>query len=172
MIEVLDPLASQPGVILAALISDDGVPVAVPGTKVESAGSESCALSDSDALAAMCAGWLDELTDCMSLLSCDAPRRVVLRAARGSLLLLRTSGAVLLVVLEPGLGPEELWLPMEGVAARIQRILRGMGEAAVSETISDLEPPSPFPKRADTTATESPTASLEKGLSGGDPQGN
>ena len=171
MIEVLDPLASQPGVILAALISDDGVPVAVPGTKVDS-GSEAGALSDSDALAAMCAGWLDELTDSMSLLSCDAPRRVVLRAARGSLLLLRTSGAVLLVVLEPGLGPEELWLPMEGVAARIQRILRGMGEAAVPETIGDLEPPSPLPKRADTTVSESPANSLEKGLSGGDPQGN
>lgn len=172
MIEVLDPLAAQPGVILAALISDDGVPVAIPGTRVDSIGCESTALGDSDALAAMCAGWLDELTDSMSLLSCDAPRRVVLRAARGTLLLLRTSGAVLLVVLEPGLGPEELWLPMEGVAARIQRILRGMGEAAVSETISDLEPPSPLPKRTDTTAKASPKASLEKKQSGGDPQGN
>jgi len=172
MIEVLDPLATQPGVILAALISDDGVPVAVPGTKVDSSSSEGCALSDADALAAMCAGWLDELNDSMTLLSCDAPRRVVLRAARGSLLLLRTSGAVLLVVLEPGLGPDELWLPMEGVAARIQRILRGMGETAVAETINDLEPPSPLPKRAGTTATESPMTSLEKRSSGGDPQGN
>ena len=100
----------QPGVILAALISDDGVPVAVPGTKVDSAESERCVLSDSDALAAMCAGWLDELNDSMALLSCDGPRRVVLRAARGSLLLLRTSGAVLLVVLEPGLGPDRFIL--------------------------------------------------------------
>ena len=172
MIEVLDPLASQPGVILAALISDDGVPVAVPGTKVDAAGADGGALGDADALAAMCAGWLDELTESMSLLSCDAPRRVVMRAARGSLLLLRTSGAVLLVVLEPGLGPDELWLPMEGVAARIQRILRGMGEATATDSVSDLEPPSPLPKQADTTPSESPAASLNFGQTDGDPQGN
>jgi predicted regulator of Ras-like GTPase activity (Roadblock/LC7/MglB family) len=109
-------------------------------------GSEHASFGDPDALAALSAGWLDELSTSVGLLSCDAPRRVVLRAARGTLLLLRTSGAVLLVVLEAGLGPDELWLPMEGVVARIQRILRGMGESNAHE-LEDLQPPSPLPKR-------------------------
>ncbi|MFT5286120.1 MAG: putative regulator of Ras-like GTPase activity (Roadblock/LC7/MglB family) [Planctomycetota bacterium] len=172
MIELLDPLVTQPGVILAALISDDGVPVAVPGKKVGGEGLEAGGVADSNALAAICAGWMDELTERVSLLSCDAPRRVVLRATRATLLLLRTSGAVLLVVLEPGLGPDELWLPMEGVAARIQRILRGMGDSAVAESMGDIEPPSPFPKEMDTTVTESPSVDLEVGQNGGSPQGN
>jgi len=172
VIEVLDPLVIQPGVLLAALISDDGVPVAVPGMKSDVDGMECGAFGDSEALAAICAGWIDELSQSVALLSCDAPRRVVLRAARGTLLLLRTSGAVLLVVLEPGLGPDELWLPMEGVAARIQRILRGMGETPVSEVVGEHEPPSPLPNREDTTETESPVPGLELGQGGGDSAGN
>ena len=53
----------------------------------------------------------------------------MLRAAHGTLLMLPAAGAVLVVVLEGGLGPEQLWLPMEGAAARIQRHLRGMGSS-------------------------------------------
>lgn len=161
MIDVLEPLAQQPGVLLAALVSSDGVPVAVPGSRA-SRSDEHGAFADSDALAALSAAWLDELSSSVGLLSCDSPRRVVLRAARGTLLLLRTSGAVLLVMLEAGLGPDELWLPMEGVAARIQRILRGMGEPS----ISDAEPPSALPGWAQTEDRILPTTSAEFGRGG------
>lgn len=142
MIEVLDPLAQQPGVILAALVSSDGVPVAVPGMRRTGSEEQQGSFGDPEALAALSAGWLNDLTGSLGLLSCDSPRRVVLRAARGTLLLLRTAGSVLLVMLEAGLGPDELWLPMEGVAARIQRILRGMGEPAPK----DSEPEGALPK--------------------------
>lgn len=145
MIEVLEPLALQPGVLFASLVSTDGVPVAVPGTRAMRS-EEHALFRDAEAMAALTAGWLDELSSSLGLLSCDAPRRVVLRAARGTLLLLRTSGAVLLVMIEVGLGPDELWLPMEGVAARIQRILRGMGETSVAE---QLDPPGALPGGSD-----------------------
>jgi predicted regulator of Ras-like GTPase activity (Roadblock/LC7/MglB family) len=144
VIQVLEPLAQQPGVLLAALVSSDGVPVAVPGSS-PTRSDEHGTFGDAEALAALSAGWLADLTSSLGLLSCDSPRRVVLRAARGTLLLLRTSGAVLLVMLEAGLGPDELWLPMEGVAARIQRILRGMGELPAT----DAEPPGALPRTSD-----------------------
>ncbi len=160
MIEVLEPLAQLPGVLLVALVSHDGVPVAVPGAPA-SGNDENLAFGDTEALAALSAGWLNELSESLGLLSCDSPRRVVLRAARGTLLLLRTSGAVLLVVLEAGLGPDELWLPMEGSVARIQRILRGMGEAS-----ADAGPPSALPREPETQRT---SLSLESG--GEEPSG-
>lgn len=169
MIEVLEPLTQQPGVLLAALISADGVPVAMPGARAVAV--EHARFGDSEALAALSAGWLDELTTSLGLLSCDAPRRVVLRAARGTLLLLRTSGAVLLVVLEAGLGPDELWLPMEGAVARIQRILRGMGQTVRSEEsvpADDPEPPGPLPREVESEDCELPTNGQEAGHPGDD----
>jgi predicted regulator of Ras-like GTPase activity (Roadblock/LC7/MglB family) len=163
VIEVLQPLTQQPGVLLAALVSSDGVPVAAPGSRaIRERSAEHASFGDPEALAALSAGWLDELTTSVGLLSCDAPRRVVLRAARGTLLLLRTSGAVLLVVLEAGLGPDALWLPMEGVVARIQRILRGMGEDYAHE-LEDLQPPSPLPKRAGPEERELPMSGSQAG---------
>jgi len=36
----------------------------------------------------------------------------------------------MVVVLDRGTGADALWLPMEGVAARIQRVLRAMGDGA------------------------------------------
>ena len=170
MIEVLEPLTQQPGVLLAALISSDGVPVAMPGARANHDGAaEHARFGDSEALAALSAGWLDELASSVGLLSCDAPRRVVLRAARGTLLLLRTSGAVLLVVLEAGLGPDELWLPMEGAVARIQRILRGMGQSSRSNESDDSsEPPSLLPGREEEAECELPTSGQEAGHPGED----
>ncbi len=165
MIDVLEPLAQLPGVLLAALVSSDGVPVAVPGSRTR--GEDHGPSADPEALAALSAAWLDELSSSVALLSCDSPRRVVLRAARGTLLLLRTSGAVLLVMLEAGLGPDALWLPMEGVAARIQRILRGMGEPSVS----DAEPPGALPGWASTDDCEPPTTGVELGREGQDSAG-
>ena len=168
MIEALQPLTQQPGVLLAALVSSDGVPVAAPGSRAMCEGSgEHAGFGDPEALAALSAGWLDELTTSVGLLSCNAPRRVVLRAARGTLLLLRTSGAVLLVVLEAGLGPDELWLPMEGAVARIQRLLRGMGDSQAQQ-LEDPQPPSPLPRRDDFIECERPIGGRQAGPAGDD----
>ena len=156
MIEIIEPLANVPGVRMAALVTEDGVPVAVPGRHVSEASSPAGAAFDENALAALSAGWLAELTRAAGGLSWGTPRRAVLRAARGTLLILRTSGAVLLVVLEGGLGPEELWLPMEGVAARIRRVMRGISSAGEGGPTDG--PPPALPSRASSegAAPESP----------------
>ena len=159
MKEILEPLSQLPGVRVAALITHDGVPVALPGVEAAELARtegrrEGAPYSDADALAALSAGLLDELARGIALLSGPAPRRVVLKGARGTLIMLQTSGAVLLVVLKAGLAPEELRLPMEGAAARIQRVLRGMGGLA---SVPDPSPPSALPKReADPVETNEP----------------
>ncbi len=142
MIDAIQPLADLPGVTVAALVSDDGVPVAMPGRSLREGSDPNGPCSDRDALAALSAGWMDELTRAVGGLSWDAPRRVVMRAARGTLLMLRTTRTVLVVVLEGGLGPEQFWLPMEGAVARIQRKLR-----AISRGPDDgyEDPPAPLP---------------------------
>ena len=156
MIEIIEPLARVPGVRMAALVTEDGVPVAVPGRHAAEAGLSAGAALDENALAALSAGWLAELTRAVGGLSWGSPRRVVLRAARGTLLILRASGAVLLVVLEGGLGPEELWLPMEGVAARIRRVVRGIKNAREWEPTDGPPPALPSGASSGGAAPESP----------------
>ncbi len=140
MIEILDPLARTPGVRWVGLVTQDGVPIAVPGCSradEEKSGEE---LSP-EAVAALATAWLDDSSRSLATLSWDAPRRVVMRAARGTLVMLATRGAVLMTVLDTGVGPEELRLPMDGVVARIQRTLRGMGREA------DRSAPAPHAER-------------------------
>jgi predicted regulator of Ras-like GTPase activity (Roadblock/LC7/MglB family) len=133
VISALQPLAELPGVQLVMLITPDGVPIAIPGkgagTNEANAGLEgdSRSLGKNDAFAAIASGWLGELERTVAELSWSAPRRAVLRAARGTLVMHRTSSAILLVLLVRGLGPEEVRLSMDGTIARIERNLRGMG---------------------------------------------
>lgn len=150
MNEFLESLARLPGVRFTALVTEDGVPVAVPGWKHEldvkkSRPQNGQDLDEVDGAAAVSIGWLDELTRCVAALSWESPERVVLRAARGTLVMLRTANSVLITVLDPGLDPEELKLPMDGVAARIQRALRGRGGASTPEAPTKSEPQAPPP---------------------------
>jgi predicted regulator of Ras-like GTPase activity (Roadblock/LC7/MglB family) len=143
VIEMLDPLARTPGVRWVGLVTQDGVPIAVPGCARESGEAGSDEL-EPEAVAALATAWMDDSTRSLATLSWDAPRRVVLRAARGTLVMLATRGAVLLAVLDSGVGPEELRLPMDGVVARIQRTLRGMGREtapAASAPPAERTPP-------------------------------
>lgn len=128
MKDVLEPLYAVAGVRATALVTADGVPIAALGTV---ASAEDCAepWRDASVLAALCASWMDELARSVGKISWALPQRAVLRAARGTLLMMPTSGAVLAVVLERDTAADSLWLPMEGVAARIQRVLRAMGAA-------------------------------------------
>ena len=150
MMEALEPLARVPGVRLAALVTDDGVPVAVPGwgrgagkaEKTGTRGMRADMVDEVDGLAAVAVGWLDELAGAGAALTWGAPDRVIMRAARGTLILLRTSGAVLVTVVEAGLDPDDMKLPMDGVAARIQRMLRHMGSGVdAAPTGHTSEPP-------------------------------
>lgn len=128
MKDVLEPLAAIPGVRLALLVSPDGVPVVVRG-KSDDGGEPSVLDENPDSLSGLAAGWLQGLTSSIAPLGWKAPGRVVMRAARGTLVMLHAPGSVLLVVLDPGGSAEELRLPMESAVARMQRMLRGRTSA-------------------------------------------
>jgi predicted regulator of Ras-like GTPase activity (Roadblock/LC7/MglB family) len=165
MIEVLDPLSKLAGVRLAVLVTPDGVPVCVRGK--HAAEPQSAAADDVDSLAALATSWLVELSRSVAPLSWHPPQRVVLCAARGTLVMLAVPGAVLLAVCDRGTSPDELRLPMEGAVARMQRILRGMGSRSNVEPSAPTDPGGALPSRtsdqepglvhADNTPSESPS---------------
>ena len=130
MMDALEPLTAIPGVRVAVLVSPDGVPVIVRG-KASGGGQESPRVLEesADSLAGLAAGWLQGLTSSIAPLGWSAPTRVVMRAARGTLVMLHAPDSVLLVVLDLGGSAEELRLPMEAAVARMNRILPGRGPA-------------------------------------------
>lgn len=143
MKEVLEPLSQVPGVRLAVLILSDGVPVVAPGRGQRNAEPRGAGngFAELEAAAGLCVGWLAEITRSVGPLSWEPPERAVLRAARGSLILRRVGDVILLVVLEAGLAPEELRLPVEAAAARLGRVLRELAEPV----------PAPLPAASDTS---------------------
>ena len=131
MIHILEPLALIPGVRVAVLVTQDGVPVAMRGRVAlqgqAPAGERRQAIDeDVGSLAGLATSWFDEVARAGGLLSWEPQRRAVLRAARGTIVMLGAPGAVLLVVLEPGASADELRLPMEAAVARMHRVLRNM----------------------------------------------
>ena len=156
MIRALEKLTRQPGIDLAMLVTPDGVPIVVAGKQgaddeVESdddASREVTCLGRDDALAALAVGWSNELKLATAPLSWEQPARIVMRCARGSLVMSRTRGAILLVVLERGVAPEDVRLPMEGTVARIERSLRSdkkHSDSREAEQGIGNEPPGPIP---------------------------
>lgn len=132
MKQVLEPLAVIPGVRMALLVSHDGVPVVVRGRDGDDGGVDLSSESG-ESLAALASGWLNGITRSLAPQSWDAPQRVVLRAARGTLIMLAAPGAVLLVHLARGARSEDLRLPMESAVARMQRVLRESRPSTPSE---------------------------------------
>ena len=152
MKEVLEPLARVSGVRVAMLTCPDGVPIAIRGrVPDEEEKSNAPAFGDSaedlNALAGMATGWFSDLGRSVSPLAWDHPRRVVLQATRGTMVLVATQDAVLLVLLQSGTHAEELRLPMEAALKRMERVLRGMGRdpAALAAEEADSEPSGIFP---------------------------
>lgn len=158
MNEILEPLARTPGVRFVGLVTVDGVPIAVPGRASEVKPEELD--HDIEALSAIATAWLDDVSRTLGALSWDAPRRLVMRAARGTLVLLGTKGAVLAALLDYGVGPEEVRLAMDGAVARIQRMLRGMGrdERNTRTPTPMSEPPAALPQGAAGHQERSPAA--------------
>lgn len=129
MKEIIESLAQQPGVHLAALVMADGVPVIAPGRSLHGPGARASGegsdpLPELDVLAGLCVGWIEEATRAIAPLSFESPQRALLRAARGSVLLRRCDDVLLLVVVGAGLVPEEMHLPIEAAAARLERVRR------------------------------------------------
>jgi predicted regulator of Ras-like GTPase activity (Roadblock/LC7/MglB family) len=135
MKQVLEPLAVIPGVRMALLVSHDGVPVVVRGRGGDDGGVDLSSESG-ESLAALASGWLNGITRSLAPQSWDAPQRVVLRAARGTLIMLAAPGAVLLVQLARGARSEDLRLPMESAVARMQRVLRESRPSTPTEQIT------------------------------------
>lgn len=163
MIDMLEPLADLPGVELVMLVTHDGVPVAVPGRSSRQdpeEGEGMQALGKEDGIGACAVGWLNELAYAVAPLSWGCPGRVVLRCARGVLVMRRARSAVLMVLLSRGLSPEDVRLSMDGTVARIERGLRGMGRESTSagagspvvdskQPQTNTDPPGPIPSRTD-----------------------
>lgn len=148
MREVIEPLTQVGGVRHAAVISSDGVPVAVlerdgrAGEFVDRSGEDGAKLSgqriDAMSFGALAAGWHDELARSVGQLSWDAPWRVVMVATQGTLVLQQGPGAVVLVVLEPGTPPESLAIPLDSAVARMERLLRSLGQHAETQEAPSL----------------------------------
>lgn len=148
MKHILEPLARIAGVRTAALITNDGVPITVQGRAAPRGGGEAGEL---DALAALAAGWVSEINRATAPLAWDAPRHLVLRAVRGTLVAMQAPGALLVVVLESGASAEELRLPMEAAVGRMLRHLRQPSGAKSpsaregADATAGSEPRAPFP---------------------------
>lgn len=147
MIDALEPLTGFPGVRLVALVTEDGVPIAAPGREIDAEGNEvgDRSRSNEEALAALTTGWVGEISWAVASMSWEPPVRVVLRAARGTLLMRRARGAWIVVVIAAGLRSEDVMLSMDGTAARIERMLRGMGGEKSHGGAPAAEPPAPLP---------------------------
>ncbi len=163
MIAILEPLARFPGVELVLLLSHDGVPIASAPAESHSAPAG----GRGEVLAALAASWLNELTQAVAPLSWNPPERVLLRAARGTLVLRRSESACLLVLLSRETAPEDVRLSMDGTLARIERARlvrsREGAETGTPPTRGD-DPRGPIPSGNDPPgAEEGVRPSLERG---------
>jgi len=125
VIKALRPLTELPGVQLVMFVSEDGVPIAVPGQggphALDPIEDDGRGLGREDAIAAVATGWLREIQQGVAQASWHEPQRIVLRGARGTLVMQRARGAVLLLLLSRGLAHEDVRLPMDATAARLDR---------------------------------------------------
>jgi predicted regulator of Ras-like GTPase activity (Roadblock/LC7/MglB family) len=154
MKNLIEPLTRIPGVRTAALVTTDGVLMAMhtsgsggrggsDSTDPENAASgERSALDaalDPAALAGLATSWTSEVARAVAPLTWPAPRHLVLRAVRGTMIISEAPGALLCVVLDSGMQPEELRLPMGVTIARMQRHLRDIAQRS-QRTAAESEP--------------------------------
>ncbi|MEL6429773.1 MAG: hypothetical protein AAFR54_11390 [Planctomycetota bacterium] len=138
MHEVLTPLTQAPGVKQAAVISADGVPVCVlersslaSGEFVDCTNSSQPALEgqriDPASLVALAASWVDDVMRAGGQIAWELPKRFVLRASQGTLVVQQGPNAHVMVVLEPSIEAESFALPLEVAVERLHRLLRDLG---------------------------------------------
>ena len=145
---LLEPLATVPGVQIAMLVSEDGVPIVVRG-ETRQEGAES--VDDAEVLAGLTASWIHDVCRAVAPISWNTPRHLVLRASRGTLIAMQAPRALLVVVIGRGVQPRELRLPMESAIVRMERELRGGNQRASGATPAAAEestqPEGIFPSR-------------------------
>jgi predicted regulator of Ras-like GTPase activity (Roadblock/LC7/MglB family) len=164
MIELIEPLVAIPGVRLAVLVSSDGVPVVARG-RLPIEGESTSLEENTDALSGMAAGWLQGVTNSLAPLSWDAPERLVMRCARGTIVMSPAPGAALMVLLEPGATADALRLPMQGTVARLERLLRRRtDEPRTAPTPNTPVAPIPAPSQAALPPIPGPGLQSGKGL--------
>lgn len=114
---------------------------------------------DINALAALTSSWISEISRAVAPLSWEVPKRLVLGASRGTLVVVQVPRALLVVVIEAGVRPEELRLPMGVAIARMERHLRAVelrsGNGKLRPSASTAEPNGIFPSNS--TPKNSPT---------------
>ena len=150
MKDVLDPLIRIPGVRLALLISEDGVPIASAKGDGGRSSEEADRAETAEELEAFCglaAGWYGELHRAVDPLAWDRPNRISMRCARGTLVMQDCERVILTVLLHRGVVIDELRLPMGSAIARLERNRRrGMTEQRESDSQHTNDgPPGLFP---------------------------
>ncbi len=145
MKHILEPLTRVAGVRIAALITSDGVPITVHQAprrrrdeQSDGAPGSASGADDVSELAGLATSWIGEVSRAVAPLSWDAPKELVLRAARGTLIVKQAPRALLLVVIDGGLKAEELRLPMQVAVARMERHLRDIDSKSPA-TSSDVD---------------------------------
>ncbi len=136
MRDLLASLACVPGMRTAVLVTNDGVPVFTRGNSF----AEAPQSGEVESLAALAVGWMDLLGRTVAPLSWTPARRVVLNCARATLVLQQATGAVLVVVLDPGASAEDLRLPMEATIVRLERHLRALASGDRPVSLSGSAP--------------------------------
>ncbi|HED65432.1 MAG TPA: roadblock/LC7 domain-containing protein [Planctomycetes bacterium] len=145
MRSAIEKLCRVAGVQTAMATTEDGVPIACVHRADFDGDSDGIDASQEvggeDALAALTMGWVNELRLATGLLSWDVPERVVLRCARGAIVLRRMRGAVLMVVLRRGANPEDVRLAMDAAAGRIERSLKPKTSSGTRLSGADIDQP-------------------------------
>lgn len=138
MLEILHPLTQQPGVKLAAVISADGVPVCVlerspldGGQFVDCTNSSQPSLEgqriDPASLVALAASWVDDVMRAGGQIAWELPKRFVLAASQGTLVVQQGPNAHVMVVVDAGMPSETYALPLEAAVEHLNRLLRDLG---------------------------------------------
>ncbi len=137
MQEILRPLTLQPGVRLAAVISEDGVPVCVlerspldGGQFVDCTNSSQPSLEgqriDPASLVALAASWVDDVMRAGGQIAWELPKRFVLSASQGTLVVQQGPNAHVMIVVEQSMPSETYALPLEAAVEHLHRLLRDL----------------------------------------------
>ncbi|MCP4870679.1 MAG: hypothetical protein GY898_18415 [Proteobacteria bacterium] len=150
MRDVLDSVTTLPGVRLAAIFSNEGVPLcileadAAAGTWADiTSGSATAADSsgqqvDAASIVAFAASWVEDLARTCGGVGWDFEKRFSMIASEGALVVQRGPGANVLAVLDLGVDPEAVHFPLDVAVERLHRLLREMGRS------EQVQPPAPF----------------------------
>lgn len=168
MQEVLSGLTQLPGVKQAAVISSDGVPVCVlerssskSGEFVDCTNSSQPSLEgqriDPASLVALAASWVDDVMRAGGQIAWELPKRFVLAASQGSLVVQQGPNAHVMVVVEPGTSTDLVSLPLEVAVEQLHKLLRDLGRFDPDQNPAALPSAAPAPEGAPAPRMQPPS---------------